>query len=203
MRNNGRGRRSTLSLALLLVHVAVLASSVPVGAGQPHRIADSVALTPEYVEGCFDRAAAWAGVHPTLLRAIRSVESRGNAAAVGWNRNGTYDVGLMQINSSWYAQGLRPWWSGLGHPCVNVAAAAWILRQCVDDHGYTWNAVGCYHAGSGWRQREKARLAARRYIGKIHRVLETVNQDSDARTFIDTSHERALDGPGRGLRHSE
>lgn len=173
MRRNRNSQRSALQCALLFACAAVFAASVSASAGQPHQTAKSSALTFEHVEGCFDRAAAWAGVHPELLRAIRSVESQGNPAAVNWNRNGTYDVGLMQVNSSWYAHGLRSWWQGLGHPCVNVAAAAWILRQCVDDHGYTWNAVGCYHAGSGWRKREKGRLAARRYIGLVHRAIDT------------------------------
>jgi len=121
-------------------------------------------------EGCLERAAAWAEVHPTLLRAIAWVESQGNPRALNWNRNGSYDVGLMQINSGWYSRGLKPWWRSLGQPCVNVAAAAWVLKQCVADYGYTWNAVGCYHAGPRW-ERGRTRAAGRRYIARVQQVV--------------------------------
>ncbi|MFA5028565.1 MAG: lytic transglycosylase domain-containing protein, partial [Candidatus Methylomirabilota bacterium] len=76
--------------------------------------------------GCLERAAQWAHVHPTLLRAIAWVESAGNPSALSWNRNGSYDVGLMQINSWWYSRGLASLWPRLGDPCVNAAAGTWV-----------------------------------------------------------------------------
>jgi soluble lytic murein transglycosylase-like protein len=120
--------------------------------------------------GCLERAAAWAEVHPTLLRAIAWVESRGDHRALNWNRNGSYDVGLMQINSWWYERGLGPWWHALGQPCVNVAAGAWVLKQCVDEYGYAWNAVGCYNVGSAWTKGPR-RLAGEAYIRKVQQAL--------------------------------
>ncbi len=121
--------------------------------------------------GCLERAAAWAEVNPMLLRAIAWVESRGNPRALNWNRNGTYDVGLMQINSSWYHQGLKLWWRHMGHPCVNVAAGAWVLKQCIAVHGYTWDAVGCYNAGADWKRSVKRAPLARAYIAKVQAAL--------------------------------
>lgn len=120
--------------------------------------------------GCLERAATWAEVHPTLLRAIAWVESRGNPRALNWNHNGSYDVGLMQINSSWYHRGLKPWWKQLGQPCVNVAAAAWVLKQCTETYRYTWDAVGCYHAGHGWKQGQR-RTAGQRYIKRVQQTI--------------------------------
>jgi soluble lytic murein transglycosylase-like protein len=121
--------------------------------------------------GCVEHAAAWAAVHPRLLRAIAWVESRGNSRVLNWNPNGTYDVGLMQINSRWYARGLARWWEHLRQPCVNVAAAAWVLKQCMDEYRYTWNAVGCYHAGSGWTKSPKKRPLGQTYIKRVQRAL--------------------------------
>ncbi len=120
---------------------------------------------------CLEHAAAWAGVHPAVLRAIAWVESRGNRAAVNWNLNGTYDIGLMQINSAWYDRGLAPVWARLGDPCVNVAAAAWILTLCTDEYGYSWDAVGCYHAGAGWHRSAARRAIGRRYLHRVQDVI--------------------------------
>ncbi len=154
MRNSWQAITSAVVFIVLAAIVAVTSSDAAAG--------------PE--TGCLERAAAWAEVNPTLLRAIAWVESRGDPGAVNWNRNGTYDVGLMQVNSWWYDRGLATWWRGLGHPCVNVAAGAWILRQCTAEYGYTWEAVGCYHVGSGWTKGSK-RQAAEAYIRRVQAAL--------------------------------
>ena len=36
----------------------------------------------------------------------------------------------------------------LNDPCLNTMTGASILRQCIDRHGYSWEAVGCYNAMS-------------------------------------------------------
>ena len=48
---------------------------------------------------CFDDAAEKAGVNRDILFAIAVVESNFNKNAVSKNKNGTEDVGLMQINT--------------------------------------------------------------------------------------------------------
>jgi len=50
---------------------------------------------------CFDAAARHYRLHPALLRAIARQESGMNPRAIGKNTNGTLDLGLMQINTSW------------------------------------------------------------------------------------------------------
>ncbi len=156
-----------------------LASDLSVGQASPPRVAVLAALvvallaSPALAEqrGCLEDAAAWAGVHPMVLRAIAWVESRGNAAAIHWNGNGTYDVGLMQINSRWYHRGLASIWPRLGEPCVNVAAAAWILARCTEESGYSWDAVGCYHAGAGWTRAPARRAIGQRYLQRVQDVI--------------------------------
>lgn len=98
-------------------------------------------------DACFQQAAAEYGVSPDLLRAISLHENRkSNPSAVNRNANGTYDIGLMQINSCWAKYLGAETWSRITEPCVNIRVGAWILAQCVRDFGYGWNAVGCYHS---------------------------------------------------------
>lgn len=95
---------------------------------------------------CFDEAAREYGVHPNLLRSIAKIESSNNPSAVNHNSNGSIDLGIMQINSSWIkAMGLDRQ-ELLKNPCYNVMTGAKILRKCMDKHGYTWEAIGCYNA---------------------------------------------------------
>ena len=109
---------------------------------------------------CFQEAGRIYGVSPHLLWAIAKAESSFNPSAVNHNRNGTVDIGLMQINSLWAKQ-LEKTWGYLDDPCTNVMAGAWILSQCVRDYGYTWQAVGCYHSRNPTRRDAyAARIAA-------------------------------------------
>jgi soluble lytic murein transglycosylase-like protein len=50
---------------------------------------------------CFEQAGARYGVAPALLEAISTVESGGNPQARNVNRDGSEDLGHMQINSRW------------------------------------------------------------------------------------------------------
>jgi soluble lytic murein transglycosylase-like protein len=97
---------------------------------------------------CFEEAGRGYGISPALLYTIAKVESNLNPGAVNRNTNGSYDYGLMQINSGWYATLGRDRWDRLSDACYNVHVGAWILRQCIDRYGYTWDAVGCYNASS-------------------------------------------------------
>lgn len=100
---------------------------------------------------CWDEAAYYFNLDPMLLTAIAQVESGMNPEAINVNTNGSYDVGLMQINSIHFAR-LRK----LGvdevllmqDPCVSVLVGASILSQMVKTYGYTWEAIGAYNAGT-------------------------------------------------------
>ena len=110
------------------------------------------------------------GIAPRLLWSICKGESNFNPAAVNYNTNGSYDFGLMQINSSW-APTLRKKgipWNTLADPCTNVKVGAWVLAQCINDYGYTWSAVGCYNSRT---PSKRGRYAAK--IAKLMRQ-ETV-----------------------------
>jgi hypothetical protein len=107
------------------------------------------ALLPLTVLGfCFENAGTTYGINPTLLESIARVESNMNPKAINKNTNGTSDIGLMQINSAWLRSMRVNANDLLNDPCLNTMTGAWILRQCIDRHGYGWEAVGCYNAMS-------------------------------------------------------
>ena len=95
---------------------------------------------------CFDEAGALYGINPTILRAIAKVESNYAPRAINWNRNGTYDFGVMQINSNWASTLGMERWNTLGDTCSNIKTGAMILASCMKKYGYTWDAIGCYNS---------------------------------------------------------
>ena len=111
---------------------------------------------------CYQEAGTRYGISPTLLYAISKGESSFNPVAINYNTNGSYDYGLMQINSSWEPtlRKLGIPWNTLADPCTNVMVGAWVLSQCIQDYGYTWPAVGCYNSRTpSKRDRYAARIA--------------------------------------------
>jgi len=113
---------------------------------------------------CFQEAGAMYNVSAELLYAIARVESNFNPLAINKNKNGTFDYGVMQINSSWYKIIGHKTWVALSDPCLNVKVGAWILSDCIKKHGSTWEAVGCYNANN----KEKRK----KYAWKIYQVLQ-------------------------------
>ncbi|MEI6209343.1 MAG: lytic transglycosylase domain-containing protein [Desulfuromonadales bacterium] len=95
---------------------------------------------------CFEEAGRLYGVSPRLLQGIARVESGMNPAAINRNRNGSVDMGLMQVNSFWLKTLAASAQDLIDKPCYNVMVGAWILSDCLDRHGKTWKAIGCYNA---------------------------------------------------------
>lgn len=118
---------------------------------------------------CFQQAGARYGVSPVLLSAISQVESNGNPLARNVNRDGSEDLGHMQINSRWLSVlasfGIDR--KALLDPCLNTHVGAWILAQSIRAHGYGWEAIGAYNARNHGKRvvyahRVAAALKARR-----------------------------------------
>jgi len=110
---------------------------------------------------CFGDAAEYHHVNPLVLRAIALVESGGNPNALNRNRNGSYDLGEMQINSIHQPElaryGVSP--PDLLDACKNIYIAAWILRRAMDKYGNTWQAIGAYNSATPrYRDRYAARV---------------------------------------------
>ncbi|RJF96853.1 invasion protein [Noviherbaspirillum cavernae] len=101
-----------------------------------------------HAHACWESAAARYGVNPYMLYAIAKTESSLNPAAINRNKNGSYDIGLMQINSSWFAtlrkHGIDE--QQLYDPCTSIHVGAWILAQNMRRMGNSWDAVGAYNS---------------------------------------------------------
>jgi soluble lytic murein transglycosylase-like protein len=117
---------------------------------------------------CFKTASLKYGVEANIIRAVAVTESGMKANARGpLNSDGTYDIGLMQINSSWLDK-LSVWGISeqmLFDPCVNVDVGTWILSDNIKRYGKTWNAVGIYNVGT--RKDAKGVRLKMEYINRV------------------------------------
>lgn len=119
---------------------------------------------------CFEEAGARHGVSPVLLQAIALQESSMRPNALNRNKDGSLDIGLMQINSSWLPTlaryGIRS--EQLWDPCVSVYVGAWILADNFKRLGPNWDAVGAYNA--------RAPALRLRYAQAVGRKLVQLNK---------------------------
>lgn len=125
---------------------------------------------------CWEEAGRKYGINPWLLVAIARTESGLNPRAVNrGNGNGSYDVGLMQINSAWLPM-LRSYGideERLFEPCTNITVGAWILAQNMRRLGATWEAVGAYNAASHEKRVRYATSVYRNLPPALHATAAT------------------------------
>lgn len=123
---------------------------------------------------CIDDAAAFQHVNVSLMRGIAQVESGMQPNRVNTNSNGTTDIGLMQINSSWLPVLAREGISeqSLFDPCTNAYVGAWILSENIRQFGPNWNAVGAYNAAS-----PDKRLS---YARKVYDAVQSISASPDS-----------------------
>ena len=96
-------------------------------------------------------------MHPSsLAEALR-------VAREAMSKGGSFDVGLMQINSRWIKRYNIPL-EKLFEPGGNVYVGCWILRQEIQRHGLTWKAVGRYHSPTSRRAEAYASLIQRHLL---------------------------------------
>ncbi|QVN13229.1 transglycosylase SLT domain-containing protein [Burkholderia sp. LAS2] len=136
-------------------------------------IALSCALSGVARADCLDDAAAFQHVSVALMRGIAQVESGMNPNAVNTNTNGTVDIGLMQINSTWLPTLAREGITreSLFDACTNAYVGAWILSQNIRQLGPNWNAIGAYNSAS-----PDKRLA---YARKVYDAIRTMPDSPD------------------------
>ncbi len=99
---------------------------------------------------CFNQASQRYSIPVQILKSISRTESGGNPSAFHRNTNGSFDIGHMQINSSWLPTLAK---SGITqqhllNPCTNTLVGAWILAGNIRRMGYDWKAIGAYNARS-------------------------------------------------------
>ncbi|MFY9997715.1 MAG: type III secretion system invasion protein IagB [Leclercia sp.] len=132
-------------------------------------------LSQGALANCWDNAGHRYHVDPFLLFAIAKVESGMNPYAVGWNRDGSRDVGLMQINSSHFPELQR---AGIDEsrlmrePCTSIMVGASILSGMIKVYGYNWEAVGAYNAGLK-RENYPQRMVYARKVWQKYQQIKT------------------------------
>jgi hypothetical protein len=112
---------------------------------------------------CFEEAGSAFNLNPRLLKSIAFLESGMNPIAVHNNKNGSVDLGLMQVNSSWITAANLDKERLMRDACYNTQTGARILRDCIDRLGYTWEAIGCYNAAGSDNRKN--------YAWKVYRQL--------------------------------
>lgn len=139
----------------------------------------AVCASGAVAKDCWTRAGERHGIDPLLLAAIAKVESSMDPRAFNRNRNGTYDIGLMQINSTHLPRLVKIGVTRkrlIDEPCTSIDTGASILAAFIDQHGYTWNAVGAYNAGSS----PKRAPARRTYATKVWEAYRMLTSDRES-----------------------
>lgn len=103
---------------------------------------------------CIFLAAQTYSIPPAVMLGIYQVEGGKVGQAVGPNKNGSYDLGPMQINEIWLPELAKQWGVSKStarrwvkdDPCTNVGVSAWILRSHLDETGDLSRAIAHYHS---------------------------------------------------------
>ena len=97
---------------------------------------------------CINESAKMYHVPAILIISVLNVE-QGKVGIEKKNKNGSYDLGPMQINTSWWPKLLT---YGITkhdvqyNPCMNVRVGAWILARAISDGKDLISSVGDYNS---------------------------------------------------------
>lgn len=159
---------------------------------------------------CWDEAATQYGIPANVLKAIAKVESNLNPKAVrkpfiAGNKDGSYDVGLVQINSSHFPRLKREFGineADLYEPCTNLKVGAWILADNVSRLGWNWNAIGAYNAGCARISKELCSKLRLTYANKVYTALKKIDSGALVATLSSPTL-TAYGNPGQAPQYAQ
>ena len=103
---------------------------------------------------CLIDASHFYKIPPAVMIGILHVEGGKVGKESGPNADGTYDLGPMQVNSSWLPKLARAWNVDVhkartvmrNDGCMNVKVAAWILHKNISEAGSVYTGIAHYHS---------------------------------------------------------
>lgn len=107
---------------------------------------------------CAHQIAHYYEIPIAILQAIADTEGGAPGVTSNRNHNGTYDLGVFQINTVWFSGDQGRYLASLGfnksvvrdEACPSIALGAWILRKNFDAFKGDWfHAFAAYNAGPG------------------------------------------------------
>jgi len=69
--------------------------------------------------------------------------------AAAHNKNGTFDLGVMQINSRWVPTLAHYGYTKVDiqfNPCLNVKIGTWLIAKGLAEEKNFWSGIGNYHS---------------------------------------------------------
>jgi hypothetical protein len=181
-----RGAPSAARAAAAAVATAVAALLALLGIALFSGAVTAMADVTPVTFRCLEDSASRFGVPLSLMMVVMDTES-GRVGAASVNRDGSRDLGPMQVNTWWIPRLTR---MGLTEDrtelteekvrddgCVNVAVGAWILRSALDEGGGALDALMSYHSRRPERRRIYLNAAMGRAPGlDVDRALARANE---------------------------
>lgn len=170
-------------LAFIFVGSAIYCSYFPVTPWTPDlpaKYSDAAyykTLSPHHgLVECIMAASLKYQLSDNVVFGVMEVEGGRDGLAAGPNANGTYDLGLMQINSSWIPVLAQLWSTSYtsayravrDDECTNIFVGAWILKQKISKTGEVYSGVAAYHSAT-------ARIG-RPYADKVFAAIERMQR---------------------------
>lgn len=120
---------------------------------------------------CVLGAARYYGARPYVIRAVIRTEG-GRTGHIRRNTNGTYDMGVMQINSIHLPELAKYGITAkdlIYNECLNIYIGTWYLRSRILARGDLWKGIGDYHS--------RTPSLNKRYQRKVYQALLTILED--------------------------
>jgi len=115
---------------------------------------------------CVADAAKYYEIPPSIILSIMTVEG-GKTGTASRNKNGSYDLGPMQINTLWLKETKIKAKTLRDNGCANVFTGAWILKNSINKkNGSLWEGVARYHS--------KTPKYYRPYIKKVYHARKKI-----------------------------